>query len=88
MKQHNETMMISQQQILENLEPICSILVIFEKVLSQSKSKSKSKVQSPKSKGLGVTLFCCCTTHPPPTQTFLSNQNSNLAQIFTVGSPD
>ena len=32
--------------------------------LSQSKSKSKFKVQSPKSKGLGVTLFCCATHHP------------------------
>ena len=42
-----------------------------------------------KSKGLGVTLFCCATNHPPPpTQTFLSNQTSNWAQIFTVDSPD
>ena len=41
--------------------------------------KSESKVQSQKSKvwGLGVTLFCCCTTHHPPTKTFLSNQTSN-----------
>ena len=29
------------------------------------------QVQSPKSKGLGVTLFCCCTTHP--TRQFDSN---------------
>ena len=64
------------------------IIVNFITLLSQSKSKSKCKVQSPKSKGLGVTLFCCATHHisacatpylrlRPPTQTFLSNQTSN-----------
>ena len=37
---------------------------------------------SPKSKGLGVTLFCCATHHQPiTTQPFLSNQTSNWAQI-------
>ena len=37
------------------------------------------KSKSPKSKGLGVTLFCCATHHhhPPTTKTFLSNQTSN-----------
>ena len=33
--------------------------------------KSESKVKSQKSKGLGVTLFCC-TTHPPPPQKLFS----------------
>ena len=31
---------------------------------SKSKSESKSKFKSQKSKVLGVTLFCCATTHP------------------------
>ena len=50
------------------------------------------QVQSPKSKGLGVTLFCHATHHisacAHTTKTFLSNQTSNWAQIFTVDSPD
>ena len=41
------------------------------------------QVQSPKSKGLGVTLFCCATTHH--LTRFLM---FDLAQIFTVDSPD
>ena len=35
-----------------------------------------------------MTLFCCVTHPPTTTQTFLSNQTSNWAQIFTVDSPD
>ena len=54
-------------------------------VLSQSKSKSKSKVKSQKSKGLGVTLFCCATHHPPTTQTFISNQTLKKNQKFYSG---
>ena len=30
------------------------------------------KVQSQKSKGLGVSLFCCCTHQPPPTKNTVS----------------
>ena len=76
-----------------------SSIYSLELVLYMSQSKSKSKVKSQKSKGLGVTLFCCVTHHISacatpylrlcqPTKTFLSNQTSNWAQIFTVDSPD
>ena len=42
------------------------------------------QVQSPKLKGLGVTLFCCCTTHPPTTThtNFSQHPDIQLSSIF------
>ena len=57
--------------------------------LSQSKSKSKVQIQSQKSKVKRTwtwsdsILLYHPPTHHPPTQTFLSNQTCNWAQIFT-----
>ena len=68
----NWTMCSYQTQVILDSLWICE-------VLSQSKSKSKSKVQSWKD-----LEWLYSAVVPPTTQTFLSNQTSNWAQIFTV----